>query len=324
MGAWGTGLYSNDTASDVRDDFMELLRAGNSKETATEKLMQQNKDLLQDEEEAALFWYALADTQWNRGMLLPEVMQNALSCLEHKEIELQRWLDSGGKYANRWLDTLNKLEAKLRQPQPPEKKLQKRRLFHCPWALGDVFAYRLAGERSKEAGFYGKYLVFRKISEEYWYPGHIIPVVKLYAWLGDQPPALEEISSFRILPVYHYTRPIRKPSDAPFYWGLISQRAKEIPADQLILLGNLPGPDCLPYDGEKNMWCSTASGVGWEGSVWNRWVEKQFIDQYLCFSEPEDYAEVAEKQLQSEAEWLAARAAKRAETQQMADCQDNQ
>ena len=37
-----------------------------------------------DVEEEPLFWFALADTQWNYGRLLPEVKEQALA-----------WLDKG-------------------------------------------------------------------------------------------------------------------------------------------------------------------------------------------------------------------------------------
>lgn len=40
MGAWGTALYSNDTASDIRGDYVDLLRRGNSNEEALKKLME--------------------------------------------------------------------------------------------------------------------------------------------------------------------------------------------------------------------------------------------------------------------------------------------
>ena len=38
MGAWGTALYSNDTASDIRGDYVDLLRRGNSNEEARKKM----------------------------------------------------------------------------------------------------------------------------------------------------------------------------------------------------------------------------------------------------------------------------------------------
>ena len=75
MGAWGTALYSNDTASDIRGDYVDLLRRGNSNEEALKKLMEKNRYCIGDEEEEPLFWYALADTLWNYGRLTPEVKE---------------------------------------------------------------------------------------------------------------------------------------------------------------------------------------------------------------------------------------------------------
>ena len=296
MGAWGTSLYANDTASDVKADFTELLRAGNAKEAATEKLLQQYASLLRHEEEAALFWYALADTQWERGMLLPEVLKNARYYLEHKEIELQRWADSSEANVKRWVQTLERLEEKLSKPQPPEKKTRERRLFRCPWALGDVFAYRLSGEYSKEAGFYGKYIVFRKISERYEYPGHIIPVLKLYAWCGDDPPELSELAGLPLLPCYPWDRPER----SSFYWSISSAKDKDIPVERLTRLGNVVGDDLVPFSGDKYQWFSSSIVVGWEGSKSNTKLEHWFIHQYRWLPAGYDAAGVARTHLERE------------------------
>lgn len=51
MGAWGTALYSNDTASDIRGDYVDLLRRGNSNEEALKKLMEKDGDCIGIEEE---------------------------------------------------------------------------------------------------------------------------------------------------------------------------------------------------------------------------------------------------------------------------------
>ena len=55
MGAWGTALYSNDTASDIRGDYVDLLRRGNSNEEALKKLMEKDGDCIGIEEEEPLF-----------------------------------------------------------------------------------------------------------------------------------------------------------------------------------------------------------------------------------------------------------------------------
>ena len=48
MGVWGTALYSNDTASDIRGDYVDLLRRGNSNEEALKKLMEKNRYCIGD------------------------------------------------------------------------------------------------------------------------------------------------------------------------------------------------------------------------------------------------------------------------------------
>ena len=56
MGAWGAGLYANDSTSDVRDTYMGLLRDQLSDEQAFEKTMEQNRDFLGTDEEPLLFF----------------------------------------------------------------------------------------------------------------------------------------------------------------------------------------------------------------------------------------------------------------------------
>ena len=64
MGTWGIALFSDDLAADVRDDFKELLGDGYSPAEATDILIRQYKDVLDDEDESPVFWLALAATQW--------------------------------------------------------------------------------------------------------------------------------------------------------------------------------------------------------------------------------------------------------------------
>lgn len=66
MGTWGTALYANDTSCDVRDTYMKLLQEQLSNEEAYEKILDEYREYIGDEEEP-LFWYALAETQWQTG-----------------------------------------------------------------------------------------------------------------------------------------------------------------------------------------------------------------------------------------------------------------
>ena len=78
MGAWGTTLYENDTTSDIRDTYMGYLKDQLSNEEALEKTLVEYQELLGDEDEEFLLWYALAETQWKVGRLTQEIKEKAL------------------------------------------------------------------------------------------------------------------------------------------------------------------------------------------------------------------------------------------------------
>ena len=48
MGAWGTAIFSDDTASDVREEFRDLIGEGLSTEQATDKLLKEYAPSLDD------------------------------------------------------------------------------------------------------------------------------------------------------------------------------------------------------------------------------------------------------------------------------------
>lgn len=163
---WGFELYQNDISLDVKDTFEDLFRSGNSVQDITDKLTEDYKTIMGDTEEEPLFWWALADTQWNLGVLMPWVKELALY-----------WIEKGrGTSPSQSMD-MSDLKAKLLSPQPPAKKLRKRRTYKCQWKLGDVFAYHLESDLAKERGLYGRYFLIQKVDEGMWYPGHIVPIV---------------------------------------------------------------------------------------------------------------------------------------------------
>lgn len=268
MGAWGTSLYANDSASDIRGDYVDKLKRGKTNAEATQELIEENRDQLADEEEGPLFWFALADTQWNYGRLLPEVKERALSLIPLGQ-EDERWREAGEKKAAAWKNTLDTLKKKLETPQPPEKKVYRYRLYRCKWQLGDVFAYRFSSPYSEECGYYGKYIAFRKASEYRWWPGHIVPVILIYNWIGDQVPTLEELANLDFLPIPHsHEPPVKAPADLLKYGvQLIVPSGKGIPPGSLTFLGNLPGDDLVPYPGDR-CWIGYWS-AGWETSRYN-------------------------------------------------------
>lgn len=282
MGAWGTSLYANDSACDIRSDYVDGLKRGKSNEEITEYLIRQNQDIMGNEEEEPLFWFALADTQWNYGRLMPKVKEKALSFLD-MDRESERWKEAGEKKIEAWRTTLDALEKKLNSPIPAEKKVSKYRFHQCPWNLGDVFAYQFSSEYSKEKGFYGNYVVFRKVSEDTDWPGNIVPVVQVYKWIGTSIPSLESIKREPLLVQNFHPITLKyKPEwERKYVIKLLRNSKIKIPEQNLTFLGNLPGDDLIPFRGHD--YYLGITGVGWDGMKINDTFEKYIIDGYLAW-----------------------------------------
>lgn len=178
MGIWGVKLYQNDIGDDVQAFYKDQLRRGLSGPEITKRLIEENQELLADEDDASDFWYALADTQWKMGRLEDLVKKSALHFIENGA-GLRRWQNSGHKTLTQREQVLQELKERLQTPQPPEKKVSQYRLYRCQWKLGDVYAYPLESEVAQEAGIMGSFLLLHKVGETTWWPGHIIPVVRV-------------------------------------------------------------------------------------------------------------------------------------------------
>ena len=176
MGMWGSELYQNDTSLDIKDEFEELFIAGKNVQDITDIMTEEYGGIIGNDDEEALFWFALADTQWNNGVLLPFVKEKAI-CLIDKEMNGFKNDTTDLSEKTNCEKKLNKLRTKLMSPQPTAEKPVKKRTYKCQWKSGDVFAYRLESDLAKERGLYGRYILIRKVDEAVWYPGHIVPIV---------------------------------------------------------------------------------------------------------------------------------------------------
>ena len=90
MGTWGTGLYSDDFAADLRGDFRDLLGEGLAGSAAVDQLMSDYADSLADPDEEPVFWLALADISWKLGRMDERVRENALRIIDEGR-DLARW-----------------------------------------------------------------------------------------------------------------------------------------------------------------------------------------------------------------------------------------
>ncbi len=176
MGTWGPRLYQDDVAEDVRAYYKDQLHRGKSGPEITRELLKQNEYLLADPEEASVFWFALADTQWTLGRLEKLVKERALYYI-HEGYGVKRWKEENPQIVKIREKVVSDLERKLLSPQPAEKKISQYKLYHCEWSIGDTFAYQLESDLAKEKGLLGRYFLIQKADETIWHPGHTVPIV---------------------------------------------------------------------------------------------------------------------------------------------------
>jgi hypothetical protein len=222
MGPWGTAIFSDDLASDVRDDWRELIAAGLSVQAATDRILVQYHEELQDAEVRGVFWLALALTQHRAGRLQHHVLQQALTVIEDGS-DLARWGDDQF-HRRRRSSVLAKARHELQSPQPGPKPIRKRYRSQCDWEVGEVVAYRL---RSRD---WVALVVVAHHTDE----GGTAPVVRMLDWRGPAKPTGDAIRHVGLrVPRRQHGSAYVAPSQ--FMIGALS--AREIPADRIERLG---------------------------------------------------------------------------------------
>ena len=140
MGVWGTGLFSDDVACDVRDHYRELIEDGVEDAAATRQTVEKFGASLDESDGVALL--ALAVTQSKLGRLDPDVRDRALAALD-RGADLEIWERDNPKLLPKRRAVLEKARAQLTGPQPPPRRLRPPKRISSGLAAGDVLALEL-------------------------------------------------------------------------------------------------------------------------------------------------------------------------------------
>jgi len=139
MGTWGTGIYSSDTAQDLRDDCQEIY-SYTTPEEGLEILKKEYPDYFNDkliDENYASFWYAFADWHWKHGILSEEYRVKVLDLLE-KKTGIEEWKESAkASDVKKRFAVLEKLKNQLNSEMPPIK-MPKEKLERPIHKAGDI------------------------------------------------------------------------------------------------------------------------------------------------------------------------------------------
>lgn len=192
MGTWGTALFSDDTASDVREDFRGAIADGLTPAAATDKILAQYSPDPADPPYAATVWLALAVTQWKLGRLEERVRDAAIAAIDGGGA-LAAWL--GTKSEARRRRILADTRAQLLSPPPPPRQVRRDLPCTCDWQPGDLVAYRTVGGNQ----------IILQIQMLHTDKGGTYPSLEVLDWQGPDLPAAEGIDALpfaRATPAY--------------------------------------------------------------------------------------------------------------------------
>lgn len=110
MGAWGSGIFDDDTALDIRDNFEEYIENGLSIIEATERILEEYRDEIEDD--GPIIYLTLASLQMDKGELQKNIKEAALDIIENGK-GLEVWEESGEDELENRKNVLNQLKLKL-------------------------------------------------------------------------------------------------------------------------------------------------------------------------------------------------------------------
>jgi hypothetical protein len=239
VGTWGTGLYDDDTACEVRDDYIKNLKEGLSDAEAFQKILNGYKGTLRNVQVATNVYLALADTQWKYGRLDPQVKKRALALLE-QGADLREWNEDAPKLVSAREKVLATLEKRLgSKPKPrraikvvPPKPLGK-------WTdakLGTVFLLPL----SKQS--FAALVLVANIETGYRTKD---PMFSVLQWKGRKEPTLAELRNCKLVDVPEDSGPDAEKCRCI---GFLTMDARKSPLEGLIPT-NVVLPKAPRYNG---------------------------------------------------------------------------
>jgi len=158
MGTWGTGLSSNDTFEDIYDDFNKLYNEGLDVKEITTKLMETNKEMLDDQEDSNNFWFAIAKGQWECKLLDNEVYKRVKDIIENKkDLDVWRELGADENDIKKRDKVLKKFLADISIEKEKPRRRKKQKIIKPAFEKGTCFIFRLLN------GNYGAAIVLEAI-----------------------------------------------------------------------------------------------------------------------------------------------------------------
>lgn len=144
MGTLGTGISSNDIYEDINYEFFELYNQGMEVSAITEKLTQENKELIESHEDQNNFWITIAKSQWECKLLDPKILTRIKDIVESgKDIELWKELDASKSDLTNRKKVLDSFLEKISTEKKTPRKRKVKKLRNAIFKKGDCLIFKL-------------------------------------------------------------------------------------------------------------------------------------------------------------------------------------
>lgn len=226
--------------NEVKEEYIDLRSGGANRDQATQQLIQEYADELTKgaNDDGLLFWIGLADGQYARKEITLEVAGQGIKALD---LLTERRVPVAS------LDINRRREHYSAAPMPERKVGKPRRKFQCNWNVGDTFAYQLSGPEAEEAGLAQKYVLLRKVDEDDFGDGRLLPIVTVSLWDGiPLPHTAEEFQQVPMLKICNGGRCDSPKWKNEYRAEMVIKNDKQLASMQLQFLGNfqnIPMPD---------------------------------------------------------------------------------
>lgn len=295
MGTWGTKLYDNDCALDIKDAFRELTDSGMSPENAIVQIEDEFQDMLEDPMDGWIAKAVMADLMWKNGCLDEGRKAVVLEWLE-KGGDLNEWENAPLRSANARKRNLERFREQLLSPMPNKKTSKKapgirRKQWH--WEPEQVYALPLTSAKAIAMGLEKEYALFYILRESSVYDGYKNPKV----WVkitknGFLPCCADEFNKLEFqriscTPYEERFSPFSGSENVPLEfmqiympdeWGLLPEYTMEImqstgnhPPENLCFLGKFGNVQPPAYEYFRYM---SALGCAW------RYAEDYILQSY--------------------------------------------
>ncbi len=195
MGSWGVGIKQDDLVLDVINSFDDSLKSGCSLEGATNAVLNDFSESLEDKDEGPLVWIAIAESQWSYGGLDETVLSRVKDDLD-KGNGLALWEESSARMYEKRKQALTRFVAKITTPNTKPKKFPKIVVRPPKFAAGDCLAVKLSN------GQYGAALVLEADHSNIEYGKNLIAVLD---YMSKDRPSLKVFKKRNWLELTHHS-----------------------------------------------------------------------------------------------------------------------